>query len=97
MADYVERHDYAHLHFGIEDYKVPGKHFLPEQASDRFHVWVNGAGIGYAHTIEEAHTFMRRYAKERLWNDRAAAAVKLAGIDDAIHTLSVEDRQEGVR
>jgi len=93
MPDYIEQHSYDHLDFGIEDYRVPGKHFMPDLATGRFHVWVNGGGVGYTDTIEEARSKMRKVAKDWLQRERDQAILKLAGMIESLAAIDKEEQE----
>lgn len=73
-TDYVEtfvvprgRHDCT---YGIEDFEVPGDHFMPFRYENgeckRFMLWSGGCGIGEADTLEEARQLLQAFIVSQL-------------------------------
>lgn len=96
MANYREQYELAGSTYGIEDYEQPGKHFMPDLATHRFHCWLNGCGIGYHDTLQEARLHIFGYAIKRLGSEVRKITTRLTEIEEAndeirrLHTYLLE-------
>jgi hypothetical protein len=74
--------------YGIEDYEDgQDDHFMPDRATQRFHLWAGGCGIGGANSIEDARRLVHSYIVSHLRAERAGFQERANNADRCLSKL----------
>ena len=83
MIKYRESFRIGKENWGIEDYKQPGDHFMPDKKHLRFKIWLGGCGVGEFDSIEESRQFIFDCANSNIRR-------RILNVEKTIKTLKYE-------
>jgi hypothetical protein len=87
MVDYAEAYQINGHSYGIEDYKKPGDHFMPDRPHKRFALWHGGCGIGGSEDLDEARKLLYEHALSQVRAEYHGHQERMAAANRAMEKL----------